>query len=309
MKREVQEAITASNEARSRILANLTSSQRVELLEQLFEEFFVDQHLTLQKWAALTGQSAQVDTGYIAQFVASICLGIPGQGFRGKGDDLIDGSEVKAAANTSGVDRPRWNHNLGTPSDDDKRRARGLPTASEQYLSSPYLFYLLVDRVATADTAPKPLRVRAWCIDAQADVAWRDLVTRFVEGRVTSQYNLQLHPPVGYDDNLVVNTIGNLDFADVLLFDARIVFATENTDGAIEWVVKPTFPINAIIGRTRAAPYVKNVRPSNLTGSEDLVADIAVLPQLFPGVLSEVQELTVQDAIEVEAEADAHQAE
>ena len=40
-----------------------------------------------------------------------------GQGFRGKGLDLLDGSEVKSAAIISGVDRPKvepQHGNLGT---------------------------------------------------------------------------------------------------------------------------------------------------------------------------------------------------
>ena len=130
MKEDVTRAIAEGIEVRREVLAGLTVGQRTQLLEQLFIELFGEAHVTLQKWAALTGQSAQVDSGYIAQFVASIVLGEPGQGFRGKGDDLADGSEVKSAANISGVDRPRWNHNMGKPADDQKRRSRGLPTAS-----------------------------------------------------------------------------------------------------------------------------------------------------------------------------------
>lgn len=302
MKRGVIEAIAASNKKRSTILQQLSGDQRRALLEQMFREFFVDQHLTLQKWAALTGQSAQVDTGYIAQFVASVCLGIPGQGFRGKGDDLIDGSEVKAAANTSGVDRPRWNHNLGTPAADAERRKKGAPTASEQYLSSPYVFYLLVDRVVGGERAIPSIRVRAWCIDGQQDSAWRDLVQLFVNERGPKQYNLQLHPPVGYDDNLVVNTLGNLDFSDVLLFDMRIQLDESDGTHLLVWELAPTFPLQPIIGRTRSLAYGTDERPSQLTSATDLVADVATLPNLFPGLLTSREEDALEEAAELDQE-------
>lgn len=86
MKDEVADAIAAGIIQRRDLLQSLTLQQQTILLEKLFMEFFGDLHTTLQKWAPLTGQTAQVDTGYIAQFVASIVLKEPGQGFRGRGD-------------------------------------------------------------------------------------------------------------------------------------------------------------------------------------------------------------------------------
>lgn len=258
----------------------------------------------LQKWAALTGQSAQVDTGYIAQFVASIVLGEPGQGFRGKGDDLADGSEVKGAANISGVDRPRWNHNLGTPSDDDDRREAGDTTRSEEYLSSPHLFYLLVDRLVGDSQSPSPIRVRGWCLDASEDLAWRNLFGAFVSQRTPKQYNLQLHPPVGYDDDIVVNTLGNLDFADVLVFDARVNLE-DRSSPTVDWHSPIAADILPIRGRTRALPYGgPRARPSRLTDASDLVADIGTLAELFPGVLSPEEEFLIADVSLAEAESD-----
>jgi hypothetical protein len=287
MKNDVVAAIKTGIVTRRAILAPLTRDQRTGLLEQLFIDLFGQAHVTLQKWGALTGQSAQVDTGYIAQFVASIVLGEPGQGFRGKGDDLADGSEVKSAANISGVDRPRWNHNLGKISEDAKRRTEGKPTASDVYLSSPHLFYLLVDRPVGAPISdgPVPFRIRAWCIDAQKDQAWRSLVTLFVDRRGTSQYNLQLHPPVGYDDDVVVNTLGNLDFSDVLLFDARLSLA-DRSSPVVTWHKKLPETYLPIAGRSKALKYGDPMRPSNLTDAGDLVADAAAIAKQFPQLSS-----------------------
>ncbi len=133
MKPEVEAALRRAAKFRRGVLRQLSTADRLRLLEDLFVDFFVVQWRVLLKWAALTGQSSQVDTGYIAQHVASILLAEPGQGFKGKGLDLLDESEVKSAAIVSGVDRPRWNHDLGrsrTTTSDGRRTSERSPRAS-----------------------------------------------------------------------------------------------------------------------------------------------------------------------------------
>jgi len=167
VKKEVEEALRRAARFRRELLGQLTTQDRLRLLEDLFVDFFVVQWRVLLKWAALTGQSSQVDTGYIAQHVASILLAEPGQGFKGKGLDLLDESEVKSAAIVSGVDRPRWNHDLGTLVSDAARQAKGKPTKSQSFLSSPNVFYLLFDRLVPDEPTgdePLVLRVRGWCL-------------------------------------------------------------------------------------------------------------------------------------------------
>ncbi|GAB3087654.1 MamI family restriction endonuclease [Corynebacterium aquatimens] len=291
MKKEVEKAIAEGNESRAKVLGDLTTEQRIKLLEELFDDFFVGQHRLLQKWASLTGQTAQIDTGYIAQFVASIITGIPGQGFRGKGDDLIDGSEVKSAANISGVDTPRWNHNMGTADADAKNRKRGVKTSSEKYLEAPYLIYLLADRTASAEAgAPPEMRVRTWCVDVQNDLAWRDLVFKYNRNKKGGTYNLQLHPPVGYDDNFVTNKTGNLDFTDILVFDYRIVVGVDGSHSRYWNVGLPErlFPVQ---GRTKPVAFVNRGKGTRTyTAVGDLVVDVAVLPDRFPLVLKKEAE-------------------
>lgn len=284
VKPEVEAALQRAAQFRRRLLLELSSAEKQRLLEDLFVDFFVAQWKVLLKWAALTGQSSQVDTGYIAQHVASILLAEPGQGFKGKGLDLLDGSEVKSAAIISGVDRPRWNHNVGTLAQDATRRRQGRSTVSDEYLASPNVFYLLFDRVvndpATDDLI---LRVRGWCLDGQEDHAWRDLVTRYLGTRTGNKYNLQLHPPVGWDDDIVVNTLGNLNFADVKVFEARIHGLASESDFRIEWTQHPPARIRPMRGRTHSMPWVRNQRPSRLSGAADVLPDVATLRELLPG--------------------------
>lgn len=284
MKLEVAEALQRAAAFRRELLSQLSADDKTRLLEDLFVDFFVEQWRTLLKWAALTGQSSQVDTGYIAQHVASILLSEPGQGFKGKGLDLLDGTEVKSAAIISGVDRPRWNHNMGTLAQDAKRLAAGKPTTSAEYLASPNIFYLLFDRVVNDDGTDIPLilRVRAWCLDAQADIAWRELVTRYVESRTPGKYNLQLHPPVGYDDDIVVNTLGNLDFAEVKVLEARVHGLGADEEFRVEWIVAPAEQLRPVRGRAVAQLWVRNERPSRLTTAADVLPDTDTLRDLVP---------------------------
>lgn len=293
MKPEVAKALEQGIEQRREILGGLDYETRLSLLEELLMDFFVRQAQILVKWASLTGQSAQVDSGYAAQHVASILLGEPGQGFRGKGLDLANGGEVKSAAVISGVDRPRWNHSLGSVSDDAKRTASGKQTKTSQYLSAPCVFYLLLDTVFDNAAATGVMRIRGWLVDSANDTAWRDLFERFDEEKHGSTYNLQLHPPVGYDDDLVINMLGNLDFADAKVFEVRL--DTSDTEPSPIWVLKPPPSLSPWMGRTVAKPYVS--RPSRLGGAADVLISLDGIADLLPQQVIQ----TLEDITETEA--------
>lgn len=305
MREEVERALQRAVAFRRTVLKEIAYERRLELLEELLRDFFVQQRASLLKWSALTGQSAQVDTGSIAQHVASLVLTEPGQGFKGKGLDLADGSEVKSAAILSGVDRPRWNHNLGTVAIDKARAARSQPAVSQAYLEAASLFYFLFDRVVSEVTgdADVVLRVRAWCVDPAGDEAWRDLLHRFLNGRNETQYNLQLHPPVGYDDSIVVNTLGNLDMADVKVLETRMRGWQVGEEFEIAWVQKPPESVRPINGRSRALPYEgRQARPSRLNAAEDVEPDVDSLRVLLPTVdISKLREAVAADAKALES--------
>ena len=79
------------------ILQILTYAERKELSRLLLEEQVNEQRKKLNLWSTITAQSSQIDTGYVAQHLVSLQTQIPGQGMRGKGDDLSNGAEVKSA--------------------------------------------------------------------------------------------------------------------------------------------------------------------------------------------------------------------
>ncbi len=157
----------------------------------------------MSKWAAITGQSSQLDSGYIAQHLISLLTGKRGSGWRGKGLDLEDGSEVKSASNVDGVDVPRWNHNLSSPGKVD------------EWLAAPAIYYVLFDAV---DRDASRVRVRIWMITPVIDDAYKTVLQRWRD-RSRKSDNFQLHPPVGKDSNLATNECGNLELP--LMFHAE----------------------------------------------------------------------------------------
>ena len=78
-------------------LKTLDVDQRTVLIIKLLQEQVVDQRKKLAYWRDLTKQPSQIDTGYISQYLLSLITSIYGGLMRGKGTDLDDGSEIKAA--------------------------------------------------------------------------------------------------------------------------------------------------------------------------------------------------------------------
>ncbi len=174
-----------------------------KLAASLLQEMLLDHRKVMAKWAAMTGQSSQLDSGYIAQHLISLLTGKRGSGWRGKGLDLEDGSEVKSASSVDGVDVPRWNHNFSTPAKVD------------EWLAAPTIYYVLFD-MAGRDV-PR-VRVRIWAVTPAIDNAYRTVLQRWRDMPRKSN-NFQLHPPVGKDSNLATNNCGNLELP--LMFHAE----------------------------------------------------------------------------------------
>lgn len=92
----------------------LTHEERVQLAKIFLYEQIIVQRQSLATWGFVTGQAMQIDSGYIAQHLVSLIAKVPGQSMRGKGIDLMDGSEVKSANFLDSLDQknssnPRWN--------------------------------------------------------------------------------------------------------------------------------------------------------------------------------------------------------
>lgn len=225
---------------------------RSEILVQaadLIKELFVDQRRVMSRWSKITGQSPQLDSGYIAQHLISLLTGKRGSGWRGKGLDLDDGSEVKCASNVDGIDVPRWNHNLRGIRDVDK------------WLASPNIYYVLFD------TRPKSslVRVRIWMITPALDSSYETVLRSWATLPNRKSYNFQLHPPVGKDSNIATNECGNLELP--LMFLAE----EEHNQVTVKFFQDTGLPISTLIKR----PTIKEKRrgytiESQLPFEEDL---------------------------------------
>lgn len=177
--------------------------RRVALAKQFIESVVFRQYRELVAWKTVTGQSSQIDSGYLGQQIVSLLAGVPGTGMRGKGSDLVDGSEVKTASTMSGSDQPRWNNQIGT-------RAR-----RKSYLQSPNIYFVLFDTVRRDD--PFPLRVRIWRVAPSTDAVFRDVVEGWAAKK--SSGNFQLHPPNWKATSLATNKAGNIHLP--LMFHAQ----------------------------------------------------------------------------------------
>src|SRR5690606_30985128 len=116
----------------------LSPEARAELIVKLLQEQVLDQAIMLRFWKNLTKQPAQIDTGYIGQHLVSLITSLYGGGFRGKGLDLEDGSEVKSAnfldsLDARGAIAPRWNFSSNSELE------------LQYYLNCPYLYLVSLD--------------------------------------------------------------------------------------------------------------------------------------------------------------------
>lgn len=173
------------------MLSDYTLEERRGLACDLIREQIIDQRLKLHEWRKLTFQPAQIDTGYIGQHLVSLISGIIGGGFRGKGDDLADGSEVKSAnfldsEDAKGAVAPRWNFQCN---DEEGMKS---------FLKYPSIFLVSIDLTYEGNQ-----RFRIWQVDPRVHVAlntryheWMDLLGRpKLQSEDRPGVNFQLFPP------------------------------------------------------------------------------------------------------------------
>ena len=191
------------------ILGLLTKEQRLALCKEIIKEQIVEQRKKLSHWSTLTAQSEMIDTGYIAQHLVSLCTQIPGQGMRGKGLDLVDGSEVKSAnfidsKDKNGATSPRWN--FSSPSEDKL---------------TDFLHYNFIYLVSLDYTPEKNYRIRIWQVDVRKHTALRKRYKEWVDNPKRSSRNFQLFPPKSEIDSIYAhhgsNKAGQLPPTEIAL--------------------------------------------------------------------------------------------
>ena len=164
-----------------------------------------------QQYAAMTDQPTPEDSRAWSQILISMLTDIPGLA-RQKGQDLADGSDVKAANAWSSIDIVRFNNVI-------KAGTKSNLSNSMAYLDNmPHLFFVLWDKSPSSGKE----RVRVWATRTQYDYLFRNVAEKWyslrAEGTIKSD-NFQLHPPVNRDDDIFSNQCGTLLYP--LLFIAE----------------------------------------------------------------------------------------
>jgi MamI restriction endonuclease. len=173
------------------LLCGFSKPTRKLLTKKLIKEQIVGQRKTLGYWSSITAQSAMIDTGYIGQHLVSLQTQLSGQGMRGKGDDLIDGSEVKSAnfldsLDQKGASAPRWNFTANKVK------------IMERFLTYASIYLLSIDR-----SVSKLIRVRIWKVTIKEhhilSARYREWMTLKgypkLQGSKKHSANFQLFPP------------------------------------------------------------------------------------------------------------------
>lgn len=215
----VDDRVTLSNH----ILKRLSRDQRIALAKALIQEQIVDQRNRLSHWSLVTAQSSMIDTGYIAQHLVSLQTQIAGQGMRGKGDDLYDGSEVKGANFLDSLDKkgakgPRWNFTAGTIE------------ILKRFLDYKAIFLVSIDL-----NPQNQYRVRIWKIDIRKHTILRERYETWMKRIAYPKFkdpkhisvNFQLFPPqTGTNDTAARHGRGGKKNLP------KLSIPLENTEGA-----------------------------------------------------------------------------
>jgi MamI restriction endonuclease len=142
--------------------------------EEILEDLFVAPRAAVRKWAEVTDQTAQAKTSYLAQHLASVLTGVPGEGTAARGNDLVDGSEVKSCSRADQLGKCKkcaapvgaWRAECGKCGSTEVQRKTdshwlfSIRSEAElqQLMADPRIVFILSDRTH----GNNDIRARAW---------------------------------------------------------------------------------------------------------------------------------------------------
>lgn len=83
----------------------VTISNNEEKIKELLFELVLIPRINALKWSKITRQTPNIKIGYPGQHLASLITGMVGEGTGARGNDLIDGSEVKSCSRIDQLDQ------------------------------------------------------------------------------------------------------------------------------------------------------------------------------------------------------------
>lgn len=82
----------------------ITINKNLDKIKQLLNELVLQPRLNAIKWSLITKQTPNIKIGYPGQHLASLITGMEGERTGARGNDLIDGSEVKSCSRIDQLD-------------------------------------------------------------------------------------------------------------------------------------------------------------------------------------------------------------
>ena len=86
-------------------LSKVVINDNLQQIQQFLSEVIVAPRQMMKKWSMVTNQTPAVKLGYVGQHLASLITGVTGTGSGARGDDLIDGTEVKSCNKIDQIDK------------------------------------------------------------------------------------------------------------------------------------------------------------------------------------------------------------
>lgn len=82
----------------------ITIHYNEKLIAEFISDMIIAPRILAYKWSAITNQTPNLKTGYPSQHLASLITGMKGTATGARGNDIIDGSEVKACSKIDQMD-------------------------------------------------------------------------------------------------------------------------------------------------------------------------------------------------------------
>ena len=86
------------------ISKHITIGKNLDLIKGLLKELVLQPRLKALEWSKITHQTPNMKIGYPGQHLASLALGMKGKKTGARGNDIVDGSEVKSCSRVDASD-------------------------------------------------------------------------------------------------------------------------------------------------------------------------------------------------------------
>ncbi len=83
----------------------ITIENNEKMIKELVRDLIINPRILAQRWSKITHQTPNLKIGYPAQHLASLITGIKGNATAARGDDILDGTEVKSCSRVDQVDK------------------------------------------------------------------------------------------------------------------------------------------------------------------------------------------------------------